>query len=155
MRAIGKYIRVYPLVKEKLIRCNFKQHALDVRHWHSYLSGSVEDFIESTCCAKFAHPHLGVGIGLLSKIPKLLNQCCVMNECADCGVEKKMMVSTCETLSSDRNEISVMEWILAERQGANKSTGENNTQLELGVSTLLVSECVNKLVSQLDICRIH
>ena len=120
MRAIGKYIRVHPLVKEKLNRCNCAQHALDVRHLHSYLNGSVEGFIESTCCAKFSHPHLGVGIGSSSKIPKLLNRHCVMNKCPDCGVEKKMMVITCDILATDIHEDSVTEWILAERQGVNK-----------------------------------
>ena len=120
---------MHPLVKEKMNRSNFAQHALDVMHCHSYLSGSVENFVESTCCAKFAHPHLGVRIRSSSKIAKLLHRCCVMNECADCGVEKKMMVLTCEILATDTNEVSVTEWILLERQGVNKSTGEKMISL--------------------------
>ena len=144
MRAIGKYIRVHPLIKEKLNRCHCPQHALDKRHWQSYLSGPVEEFIESTCCAKVAHPHLVVGVGSSSRIPKLLNRRCVMNNCADCGVEKNMMLSTCDILAADTNEVSVMEWVLAERQGVNKNTGKQNTQLELGVSTLLVVDVVKK-----------
>jgi hypothetical protein len=78
-----------------------------------------------------------------------------MNNCADCGVEKNMMLSTCDILAADTNEVSVMEWVLAEQQGVNKNTGKQNTQLELGLSTLSVANVVKKMVTQLDICRIH
>ena len=89
----------------------------------------MEDFIESTYCANVSHPHLMVGFGLSSRIPMLINQCCVMNNCTDCGVEKKMLLSTCEILATDTNGVSVMEWVLVEQQGVNKNTGKQHTQL--------------------------
>ena len=55
-----------------------------------------------------------------------------------------MMLSIYEILSADKNEVSVMKWVLAERQGVHKSTGKHNTQLESGVSTLLVVDVVKK-----------
>ena len=155
MRAIGKYIRAHPLVSEKIKQCNCEQHSLTTKHWQNYVGGTCEDFIESTCCAKMSHPHLAVGVGSTCKVPKLLNRSCVLNECHNCGVEKKLMVSTCPILAKDTQVISVMEWVLAERQGVNKTTGKANTQLELGVSTLSVTEVVKKLICQLDICCTH
>ena len=155
MRAIGKYICTHPLVSEKLKQCNCEKHSLTTKHWQNYVGGTCEDFIESTCCAKMSHPHLAVGVGTTCKVPKLLSRSCVLNKCHNCGVEKKLMVSTCPILAKDTQVMSVMEWVLAERQGVNKTTGKANTQLELGVSKLSVAEDVKKLICQLDICLTH
>ena len=65
-----------------------------------------------------------------------------------------MMVLSCGILAKDTNDISVMEWVLADRQGINKS-GKQNTQLELGVSKLPVGDVVKKMVLRLNICCEH
>ena len=69
------------------------------------------------------------------------------NTCVECGVEKKLGISWYKILTESRAEIKVMQWILADRQGINRSTGKHNTQLELGVCTLPVKGVVQKLTS--------
>ena len=64
------------------------------------------------------------------------------------------MVSSCNILSKDTNEISVMEWVLADQQNINRS-GKQSTQLELGVSKLPVENVVKKLVLHLNIFQTH
>jgi hypothetical protein len=102
----------------------------------------VEDFIESTCGAKIAHPHLVVGVGMSSRILNILSSLCVMNNCADCDVEKKILLSTCGILATYTNEVSVIECVLSEQQDVNKNTDTYNVQLELSVSTLAVADVV-------------
>ena len=149
MQALAKYIRVNVLVREQIEKSN-EQH-----EWLTYLTGRVETFVDSTCCKRESHPHLAVGVGSSSRIPKLLTWGCVNNTCLECGLEKKLGISRCKILSESTAEIKVMQWILADQQGVNRSTGKNNTQLELGVSTLPVKEVVQKLILQLNTVRVH
>ena len=67
-----------------------------------------------------------------------------MNNCADCDVEKKMLLSTCGILATYTHEVSVIEWVLSEQQDVNKNTETHTAQLELGVSTLAVADVVKK-----------
>ena len=149
MQALAKYVRVNASVREE-IKNSSEQH-----DWLAYLTGRVDTFVDSTCCKRESHPHLKVGAGSSDRTPKLLKWACVNNTCLDCGVEKKQGIKRCKILSESSTEIKVMQWILAERQGVNKSTGRKNTQLELGVSTLTVKEVVKKLIAQLNIVREH
>ena len=121
MRVICKYICVNSLVKKKLNYCTYMQHKLEKTHWQKFLSWPVEDIIESTRYAKIPHPHLEVGPDSAFRIPKILDWRCVYNLCLDCGVEKNIIVLSCKILAKDINEISVMEWLLAKREGVKKS----------------------------------
>ena len=71
--AIRNYIRVHPLVKEKLNCCTCVHYTLEKSHQQNFLSGPVEDLIESTWCVKRVYPHLGVGAGSSFITPKLFD----------------------------------------------------------------------------------
>ena len=141
MQAIAKYVRVNPLVREEIKNWNCMQHG-----WLSYLRGRVDNFVDSTCCNQISHLHLSIGVGSSEWTPKLLKWDCVNNTCLECGVEKKHGIFNCEILSKSTAGINVLEWVLAEQQGVNK-TGKKNTQLELGLCILPVGEVVKKLVT--------
>ena len=57
-------------------------------------------------------------------------------------------------LANDEHVIDVMEWVDAPRQGFKKN-GQQNTQLELGLSKCAVKDVVIKLVKSLGINRLH
>ena len=71
-----------------------------------------------------------------------------------CGVEAKLKMTTCKILSECKHVIDVIEQVYAPRQGKKKN-GQQNTQLELGISKMKVEDAVVKLKDQLDICRTH
>ena len=86
--------------------------------------------------------------------PHLLNWKCINSTCSACGIEKKMMVSSCPILNNCHDNIPLLEWNYAPRQGLNKR-GRPNTQLELSNVTLPVVEVIKKLIVSLAINRKH
>ena len=57
-------------------------------------------------------------------------------------------------LTENNSEISFLEWKDAARQGSHKN-GKQRTQLELTRSILPVKTILQKLIEQLEICRVH
>ena len=83
-----------------------------------------------------------------------INKYIQCNLCEDCGIENKLKFSECDIMKHCEDEIVVMEWFLAPRQGVNKK-GVQNTQLELGVKRYKVKDVVSKLKHQLQQTIIH
>ena len=72
------------------------------------------------------------------------------NTCTKCGVDRKLMMTTCDILSTNTIVIDVLEWINAPRQGA--KSDRQNTQLELGMTKLAVKDVIRKLRVSLNKC---
>lgn len=121
MRVLRKVIRKRPEIKEALDNCQHEQHKQDTNdQWQTYLASRADDLIEYSCCGHTAHPHLKYGAGSSMRIPKLLRWDCVNNICEECGIERKLKMTTCKILSESNLSIDVLEWIDAPRQGVNK-----------------------------------
>jgi hypothetical protein len=80
--------------------------------WQNHLAGRYHDFIEATCCPKERHPLLSYNVGSQKITPRLT--------CSACGIEKKMMVSSGPILNNCHDNIPLLEWNYAPRQGFNK-----------------------------------
>ena len=112
MKALQRYISANRHIREKLHDCNCEQHqsSLTSHQWQSLLNGTVENLVEATCCPRISHEHLKYGAGSGARTPKLLKWNCVKNLCEECGIEKKLKVSTCPILMQNNDVIEVLEW---------------------------------------------
>ena len=155
MRALAKYIRNNRQVQLSLDMCTCPQHRLaNSVQWQKFLNGRHEHLVKHSCCSKVPHHQLAIGIGSGFKIPQLIPWKCVWNNCGNCGIENKLKMLECGVLTNDEHVIDVMEWVDAPRQGFKKN-GQQNTQLELGLSKCAVKDVVIKLVKSLEINRLH
>ena len=95
MRSLNSYIYQSKEVREAIKNCTCDQHTTlpAISQWQNHLGGRYHDLIEATCCPKQPQPSLTYNVGSSTKIPCLLNWNCVNNNCSDCGIEKKLMMS--------------------------------------------------------------
>ena len=110
--------------------------------------------IEVTCCPKVSEDDLFYGAGSFQRTPKLLCWECVNIDCNSCGVEKNLMMTTYTVLYECEHVVDVIEWVQAPRADKKKN-GQQNSQLKLGTSKLSVSDTLEKLITQLGLCRVH
>ena len=108
--------------------------------------------VDATMCTKVSHLALACGIGSSRNIPRLKKWKCAKGTCEECGV-KILNLGECTYFTTNNDEIEVLEWIEAERQG--KKDGTQNTQLELGRVKLPVCEVVSRLITSLEVNRLH
>ena len=92
------------------------------------LSGYIEEFIDSICCAKEPHPDLTYGVGLTSRIPAFHKWGCLNGTCNQCGLDEKHKMNECDI--QHEQLIDLLECNDIPRQGFKKD-GKPNTQLEL------------------------
>ena len=78
------------------------------------------------------------------QISPFLRWDCVKNICNECGVARKLKLTTCKMLSVSNLIIDVLEWIDTPRQVANKQ-GKQNTQLKLSIQKVAVKDVVQRL----------
>ena len=155
MRALGTYIRNTKEAKEALASC-ICECCTKTNNVITYLNQRAEKLVDATCCEKVEHPQLKYGTGSNVKVPKLIPWRCVSesNPCNFCGVKRNLKLLSCPVLGQCRHEVKCIEWKDIARQGIKKN-GTQNTQLEVSLSILPVSEIVEKLHNQLEICREH
>jgi len=149
MNALHKFYSLNKQHKEKIEECECGNHG-----WEKYLNGRPEVLINKSCCDRKTLQHLSIE----GKDPTFLQWDCVVDDdeknlCQECGVKKKLGVTDCDIWSNCCQEIDVMEWIEAPRQGM--TNGKQNTQLELGQRRHPVKEVINRFVEQLNTCRLH
>ena len=156
MRGLDTFIKKRKDIRERLEKCECVQHLNipKIAQWQNHLAGRYHDFIEATCCPKERHPLLSYNVGSQKMTPHLLNWKCINSTCSACGIEKKMMVNSCPILNNCHDNIPLLEWNYAPRQGFNKR-GKPNTQLELSNVTLPVVEVIKRLIVSLEINRKH
>ena len=87
----------------------------------------------SSCCERTRHYQLQYGIGSGTNIPLLLQWKFVHTRCTDCGIDKKLQLTECKTLSENTNLIDVLEWINAPRQGGVKWQTKHAVQMAVAV----------------------
>jgi hypothetical protein len=119
MKAVNRFIMKNKSVHDELNQCSCHQHSTipKMSQWQNHLSGRYHNFIEASGCPKESHPNLAYGVGSTSTTPKLLNWKCVRNECNNCGIEKKLLLTTCPVLMNCTRDIPLMEWTYARRAG--------------------------------------
>ena len=113
------------------------------------LGGTVDDFVNSTCCTKEQCAHLCWGVGQCAKNPSFFKWRCVRNECEACGVAK-LGINKCDIWNKCELEADVLEWVHADQQGS--KNGKQNTQLELGKRRYKIHVILSKLIGQLEKC---
>ena len=99
MREISKYVRTNKETRDQLTDTI----------WIKLLSGSADDFVDSTCCAKVPHPELYCGIGSSHRIPSFTPWKCVHGTCDNCGLEQTHKLEECELLTKCAHEIDLLE----------------------------------------------
>ena len=110
--------------------------------------------VEATCCPKIAQPSLQYGVGSNAKTPRLLKWKCVNGECNECGIEKLLDMQSCPILMNTHDIMQCIQWQEAPRQGTDHN-GKQNTQLEVTVCFLPVSDIVVLLEESLKDARKH
>ena len=148
MRGLSQFIRTNKIIRDRLKELPQNQQ------WHTLLNKTVSTFVDSTYCERVPHTALAIGVGSSRYVPRLLSFDCVQNKCDKCGIEKKLLFSMCTVLIECELKIHVLEWIYAPRSGTRKD-GTQNTQLALGQRRHKVSVIVQKLLVQLQLCRLH
>ena len=91
-----------------------------------YLHGTPINMVDATMCAKVAHPPLAWGVGSSKKVPKLNQWKCAGETCDICGV-KNLRLGECKDLSENDDEVEILEWIEAERQGKKRWNAKYST----------------------------
>ena len=107
MRAISKFIRTHKEIRDTLTEAP----------WVRLLSGHVEEFIDSICCAKVSHPSLACGVGLSYRVPSFHKWICINGTCNQCGIDVKHKISECDILMNNEQVIDLLEWKDIPRQG--------------------------------------
>jgi hypothetical protein len=106
------------------------------------------------------HKYTDFCIEVGDKSPKMINWKCHTKDenkkpmCIECGTEKYFGMSECDTLHKYRTIILVKEWKLAPRTKDAKGN-VISTHVELSNSDLAISEVVQHLKLQLEMCRTH
>ena len=77
------------------------------------LGGTVDDFVNNTCCTKEQRAHLCCGVGQRAKNPSFFKWRCVRNECEACGVAK-LGINKCNIWNKCELEADVLEWVHAD-----------------------------------------
>ena len=113
-----------------------------------YLNSRVTTILDATMCTKVYHLELAWGVGSSGNIPRLNKWKCAKGTCEECGV-KILNLGECTYFTTNNDEIEVLEWIEAERQG--EKYGTQNTQLELGRVKLPVCKVVSRLIKSLEV----
>ena len=117
-----------------------------------HVNSRVTTLVDTTLCAKVPHPALAWGIWSSKNVPMLNKWECAKGNCNECGV-KSLKLGEYTDLMANSDEIEVLEWIEAERQGKKDRT--QNTQLELGRVKLPVSEVITWLIKSISVNRLH
>lgn len=122
---------------------------------------SAKEAVKACCCDEVQQPQLHVDTK--KPIPTTLPIRCThgvdgkgKNRCPHCGTKK--LFSILKVLAESKvgeEEVEVMEWDEATRQGTNKSTGKQNTQRELTANTITVKELVKRFRKAVDVCIPH
>ena len=108
MRDLDNFLRANCMFKQQLYCCTCGNH-----DWEKLLGGTVENFVQATCCAKQKRDHLRCGVGEGAKDPLFFQWKCVRRECEECGVEKMLGITKCPIWNECRLETDVLEWVHA------------------------------------------
>ena len=146
MRAIDNFLRANRSFKRQLYGCECPNH-----EWEKLLKGTVESFVEASCCQKKKYKHLTVGVGNNAKNPSFFDWRCVNCKYNKCSVDKKLGLVRCPIWNNCTLQTNVLEWVEAPRQGFS-SNGKQNTQLKVGTRCYQVTEVLQKLTDALNVC---
>ena len=109
VRAIKKYIRYNKPIQNKL-------KDSETYPFMRYLNERVTTIVDATMCSKVSHLELAWGIGSSREIPRFNKWPCAKGTCEECGV-KILNLGECTYFTTNNDEIKVLEWIEAKRQG--------------------------------------
>ena len=76
------------------------------------LAGTVEDFVDSTCCEKKKRENLYCGVGQRAKNPSFQMEMCE-KKCEVCGASK-LGINKCNIWNKCELEADVLEWFYAD-----------------------------------------
>ena len=87
-------------------------------------------------CSKVSHLELAWGIGSSRNIPRLNKWPCAKGTCEEFGVTI-LNLGECTYFTTNKDEIEVLEWIEAERQGEKRWNKKYSTQIRKSEVTCL------------------